>query len=375
MRPDVTGGQAARRQGDPVTGVARPAPGRIVLVIAQVLAHLLSQRPLQHRLGHLRQQVLYLAVRNLDEYRGPTVGTRSSGWKLTGKPWSGHFTYAADVSRAAEIADELYALSPDEFTAARDAAAKQARDDGDRELATEIKQFRRPTIGAWLVNQVVRANDDRLDQLLDLGAALREAQDALDGAELRAMSRQRHQVIRALSSLAHNVTGKKIADAAQREFEATLDAALSDEAAANAVRTGRLMRPLATTGLEPVDLTDAVAVPSDTPAPKRPAKKQKPKPDDTAQRTKREAERKRAEQALEDAQAALDEHQRAAEQARETTQAAKSHVAALEQQLDEAREAHTAAETARKTADAELKTAARARDAAQRALDTARKRE
>jgi transposase-like protein len=26
-------------------------------------------------------KVLYLAVRNLEEYRGPTVGTRSSGWK------------------------------------------------------------------------------------------------------------------------------------------------------------------------------------------------------------------------------------------------------------------------------------------------------
>jgi hypothetical protein len=25
--------------------------------------------------------VLYLAVRNLDEFRSPTVGTRSSGWK------------------------------------------------------------------------------------------------------------------------------------------------------------------------------------------------------------------------------------------------------------------------------------------------------
>jgi hypothetical protein len=25
--------------------------------------------------------VLYLAVRNLDEYRGTTVGLRSSGWK------------------------------------------------------------------------------------------------------------------------------------------------------------------------------------------------------------------------------------------------------------------------------------------------------
>jgi hypothetical protein len=277
------------------------------------------------------------------------------------------------VSRAAEIADELYALSPDEFTAARDIAAKQARDDGDRDLAAEIKQFRRPTIGAWLVNQVVRADDDRLDQLLDLGAALREAQDALDGAELRAMSRQRHQVIRALSSLAHNITGKKITDAAQREFEATLDAALSDEAATNAVRTGRLMRPLASNGLEPVDLTDAVAVPSDTPAPRRSAKK--PKPDDTADRKKREAERKQAEQALEDAQAALDGHQQAAQQARETALAAKKRVAELERQLDEAREGHTDAETARKTAEADLKTATRARDAAQRALDTARKRE
>jgi putative transposase len=26
-------------------------------------------------------KVLYLAVRNLEEYRGPNVGTRSSGWK------------------------------------------------------------------------------------------------------------------------------------------------------------------------------------------------------------------------------------------------------------------------------------------------------
>jgi putative transposase len=26
-------------------------------------------------------KVLYLAVRNLEDFRGPTVGTRSSGWK------------------------------------------------------------------------------------------------------------------------------------------------------------------------------------------------------------------------------------------------------------------------------------------------------
>ena len=33
-----------------------PAPGRVVFLIAQVAGHLLSQRPLQHRLGHLGQQ-------------------------------------------------------------------------------------------------------------------------------------------------------------------------------------------------------------------------------------------------------------------------------------------------------------------------------
>src|SRR6478752_676986 len=126
--------------------------------------------------------------------------------------------------RATEIAVELYALAPEQFTAARDSAAKHARDDGDRDLAATIKHWRRPSLGAWLVNQLVRVHPDELDDLLDLGAALREAQDALDGAELRTLSRQRHQAIRGLSELAREQ--RTIADAAQREFESTLDAAL-----------------------------------------------------------------------------------------------------------------------------------------------------
>jgi hypothetical protein len=45
-----------RLAGGAVAAVARTAAGRVVFVIAQVASHLLSQRPLQHRLGHLRQQ-------------------------------------------------------------------------------------------------------------------------------------------------------------------------------------------------------------------------------------------------------------------------------------------------------------------------------
>jgi hypothetical protein len=274
------------------------------------------------------------------------------------------------ADRAAQIAEELYALAPDEFTAARDRAVKAARDDGDRDLAATVKQFRRPSIGAWLVNTIART--EQLDDLLDLGAALREAQEALDGSELRAMSRQRHQVIRALSDLAHNRAGRNVGDAAQREFEATLEAALSDEAAANAVRTGRLMRPLTSTGLEPVDLTDAVAAPDEGPPARRKAKKKPANKQDDGAAKKRVAQ---AEQALEAAQHDLDSSAQAADQARTAVDEARRRTAALEADLERARAEQSDAERARRDAEAAVKAAARARDAAERALQTARKGE
>lgn len=282
------------------------------------------------------------------------------------------------MTDAARIADELYALPPDEFTAARDTAAKAARDGGDRELADTVKKFRRPSIGAWLVNTVART--DQLEELLDLGAALREAQRTLDGAELRAMSRQRHQVVRGLSELARQLTGKTPADAAQREFEATLEAALADDAAAEAVRTGRLMRALTSTGLEPVDLTDAVAAPEAVPArrstPKQKAAPRKAKTDQAAQRRRAELEQavEQAQQQLSQAENELAEHERRAEQARTVQDDARARTAELEEQLEGARTAQAEAERARRDADSAVKSATRARDAARRSLDTAQKR-
>ena len=283
-------------------------------------------------------------------------------------------------AREAEIADELYALAPDEFTAARDKAAKAARDDGDRELADAVKKFRKPSISTWLVNVVART--DQLDDLLDLGAALREAQRTLDGAELRTMSRQRHQVIRSLAELAHERTGKNVGDSAQREFEATLEAALADDAAAEAVRSGRLMRALTSTGLEPVDLTDAVAAPDDAPPTRRPAPKKKSTParkkDDTAARKKHATELAaaitKAEGGLASAQRGLGDHEQALAAARTEAEEARARVKALEAELDEARTRQSDADRSRREAEAAHKAAGRARDAAQRALETARKR-
>ena len=76
------------------------------------------------------------------------------------------------------------------------AAAKAA---GDKELAKQIGQLRKPTRSAWLVNLLARDAGADLDGLLEIGAALREAQENRDGAELRRLSTERHRAVEALT--------------------------------------------------------------------------------------------------------------------------------------------------------------------------------
>ena len=66
-----------------------------------------------------------------------------------------------------QVADELYALAPAAFTAARDEQAGQARASGDADLAGEIKKLRRPTVSAWLVNLLAREDGGQMDELLE----------------------------------------------------------------------------------------------------------------------------------------------------------------------------------------------------------------
>ncbi|RZS65920.1 hypothetical protein EV187_1626 [Agromyces ramosus] len=169
-------------------------------------------------------------------------------------------------------ADELYALVPDEFTAARNTRAKEAKAD-NRELGRRIGEFRKPSPSAWIVNVLVREHPDAVDELLDLGADLRDAQAASDGKALTAIGSERRKLV---SGLLKQATG--IADAADRspsravldEVEQTLIAGTVDEAAGEALRTGRLVRSLQAVGFEDVDLDGAVAGEASA---SRPAKK------------------------------------------------------------------------------------------------------
>lgn len=154
----------------------------------------------------------------------------------------------------------LYALRPEEFTAARNGRGRDLRDD-DRELADAVLALRRPAPAAWLVNQLVRHRGDELDELLGLGEELRAAQAELDAPAMARLAKQRRALVAALAREAGALAEELDAPVRQPvldEVAQTLNAGMVDASAAGAVRSGRLVRGLEAVGLE-VDLDGAVA--------------------------------------------------------------------------------------------------------------------
>ena len=106
-----------------------------------------------------------------------------------------------------EVADELYAVPPDEFIALRTARQDEAKADGDKALAKEIGGLPKPSAAAWVANLLVREQRAEIEGLVELGTLLREAQESLAGDQLRALDTQRRQLVSALTrqarALAH----------------------------------------------------------------------------------------------------------------------------------------------------------------------------
>jgi hypothetical protein len=152
-----------------------------------------------------------------------------------------------------DIVRELYVLPPAEFVTARNELVRQARAAGSREVAERLRQLRRPTRSAWLVNLL--ASDSRAMQRLSaLGRELRDAQTGLVRTELRNLAEQRRQLIADLldRTKAHAAeAGVRLTPTVLSEVEATLQAAMVDLAGALTVRNGRLVRPLSHSGFGP----------------------------------------------------------------------------------------------------------------------------
>lgn len=291
----------------------------------------------------------------------------------------------AEPDRAAllAVADELYGLGLPEFTPARDARVRELKKP-DPELSAAVKALRKPSVAAWVVNLLVRREAEQVGQVLDVGAALREAQANLAGDELRALTRQRRQLTAAVTVRARAVAadnGQKVTPAVADQVEATLTAAILDAECARAVRSGLLVTSLASTGVDAVDLGSAVAVPdalgfAATPREAEPAPRPELHvvPDPEADRKAREAARQRVEQAeaglasarevLASVAARVEELEARGLQVQGEIDELRRRLAELEEQAEAVDEELEEAEDARTEAETEVGEATRERDAA-----------
>jgi hypothetical protein len=312
----------------------------------------------------------------------------------------------------AQVADELYGLPPSAFRQTRDERADQARAAGDKDLAAAIRKLRRPTVSAFVVNLLAREAPGQVDELLKLGESLREAQQALAGDRLRELSTQRRRLVTGLVQEAGRLAeqaGQPLGASAEREVQETLEAALADPAAAEAVRSGRLTTALSYAGLgASLDVDGAVAVwPEPVEQPRRraapaagrerearrpPASKPRARDAGTAPRDRAEAQaagraRREAEAAeraqreaeaaernrldaaedVREAQAGLDDAEREVTGAREKHEALQRRIDELERQLGEMQAESTEGLRV-------LRHAQRSRDVAARALEGALRR-
>ena len=143
-----------------------------------------------------------------------------------------------------QVATELYDAAPEEFVGLRKERAAEARAAGDRELAKTIGALRKPTRSAWIVNLLSGQAGEELSGLLELGAALAQAQQQLAGDDLRRLAGRRQAAISSLVQRGRQlaeVRGHTPTEATLREVSDTLQAALSDPEIADEVRVGRLI--------------------------------------------------------------------------------------------------------------------------------------
>jgi hypothetical protein len=285
-----------------------------------------------------------------------------------------------------EAASRLYAAPAADFIAARNELAKELKAAGDQLGSTRLKALRKPTVAAWVTNLVARELPDDIEDLLALGDEFREATADLDGERLRELTPRRHKLIDKLAKSAAGLSereGQKVSADVGQKLRETLDAALVDPAAGEAVREGRLSSALRHVGFGVVDesgepstvtpLTDERRKRAEERRAKA-AEAKKPA-EETGESAAEKAKREKAEREEEEREAA--EKAAAKKELEDTVAAAESAeatVADLAGQLDAARDALADAQEAVHRIGEELDEARKAAREAQKESREARKR-
>lgn len=239
--------------------------------------------------------------------------------------------------------DQLYQLSLDEFTAARNALAKESGDGA-------IKKLEKPNLAAWAVNQLYWHERKLYDEVIKTSTQVRTAHRQMlsgKGSDVKAAETFHAEAMRKAKAAIRQMlaaAGNSAADAVMTPITETLDALPTTDA------PGRLTKPLRRTGFEAlqgVTITAKAAPPVAKSEPKKTTGEKESEKD----RRKREADQQEL--------AMVKERLRFAEAAEREAEAS----------VERAKRALERAERTRERIEAELAEAVKAEKLAQKELD------
>ncbi len=270
------------------------------------------------------------------------------------------------------VADRLYAVPAEAFTEQRNQAAKEA---GDKELTAAIKKLKKPSVAAWAVNLLVRRESDQIDSVLELAESLRAAAEALDGDELRALTRQRRQLTTALAGSARALArdaGVRLTGPVVDQVEGVLNAAMLDPVAAKAVRTGRVLTAFTSTGLGDLEVEAVVAVPEALDVEAQPVEAEEQAPPELRVVPDTGAKLAAAREALEEATGNVEAAERELAEVEAAVERLNARRLQLQGEAEELRRKLAEIEDAVDEVDEELEEAEEARDDASTVVEEAR---
>ena len=227
---------------------------------------------------------------------------------------------------------KLYALPLSEFTAARNARAKALKPK-DPELAASVAALPKPSVAAGALNELVHEDPSEVRALVQSGKRLRQAQEAAvsgkKGADLNeAIAEHRG----ALDRLQRDLRRRQLSGPTLEKATQTLRVASLDPELWPLLERGLLHEDLTASGfgLDP-GLVPAHATPKPKPAAKKATqpKSVPPKPDQAAEKRRREARER-----LREAKAALAEAEKRARAAERELKRARAELDRAQERAD-----------------------------------------
>lgn len=147
--------------------------------------------------------------------------------------------------------DDLYALSPEDFTRARNDLALRLKQAGQADASARVRRLRKPTVPLWAVNQLARRHPEEVRALLDAGDKLRAAQQAAlrgESQELRMATAEERKLLRVLTKRGEELLHEGGHSTDPKRIAGTLRAAAVDPAGRDLLEQGRLTEELEATG-------------------------------------------------------------------------------------------------------------------------------